>query len=117
MTQIEVNEDTLTVHLDGIDRLLALTRRLDIPLDHLVSVEPKAQPGGSWKGLRALASRIPGALAPGTFHQQRGRGFWEPHKPERTLEISLLDERHSRLVLDVEDARAAAQAIRQACAN
>jgi hypothetical protein len=113
MTQIELSRDTLTVHVQGVDRLLALKRRFDIPLDHVVSVDANARPADRTP-LGALATRVPAAIAPTTFYQQAGRGFWNTPDPDKTLVIGLFDERYARLVIEVEDPGAAASAIREA---
>jgi hypothetical protein len=111
MARVEVTEQALTIHMDGIDRFLALRRRLDIPLDHVVSVEPEAEMAS---GLRALATLVPGALAPRTLHQQSGRSLLAAPAPERTLVIRLWNERYQRVVVNVDDPHAAAGAIRRA---
>lgn len=110
MTQIEVADNTLTVHVEGIDRLLSLRRRFAIPLDHVVSVEP-GDGATAGKGLGVLASHVPAAIAPRTYHQQQGRRLLAGHAPEHTLTIRLWNERYDRLVLDVENPRAVASAI------
>lgn len=114
MTQIELAQDRLTLHLDGIDRLLALKRRIDIPFDRLVRVEPHVGDARRVRGWRALLTRVPGAVSLGTFHQQGGRGLLDAHDPERTLVIGAFDERFSKLVLEVDDPHGAAAAIARA---
>jgi hypothetical protein len=111
MARVEVSEHGLTIHMEGIDRFLAMRRRLDIPLDHIVSVEPEAEVGA---GLRGLASRVPGVLAPRTLHQQSGRPLLAPPALGHTLAIGLWNERYQRVVVNVEDPHAAAGAIRRA---
>lgn len=108
MTRVEVADNTLTVHVQGIDRLLSLRRRMSIPLDHVVSVETGSGANGA---LGTLATHVPAAIAPKTFHQQSGRRLLEGHAPEQALTIRLWNERYDRLVLDVENPRAVANAI------
>jgi hypothetical protein len=117
MTRIEVSRNRLRVHVQGLDRLLALRSRMDIPLDHVVSVEPAGKTAASVRGLQALESRLPAAIAPTTFYQRTGGGPWGTPgtpDPERTLVIGLYDERYSTLVIEVENPDATATAIRAA---
>jgi hypothetical protein len=114
MTRIEVSRDRLRVHVQGLDRLLSLRSRLDIPLDHVVSVEPAGNGAAEFRGLQALESRLPAAIAPTTFYQHTGRGPWGTPDPERMLVIGLYDERYRKLVIEVENPNAAATAIRAA---
>lgn len=110
MTHVELTDNILTVHVQGIDRLLSLRRRFAIPLDHVVSVET-GDGAAATGGIGALASHVPAAIAPKTFHQQSGRRLLEGHAPGHTLTIRLWNERYDRLVLDVENPRIVANAI------
>lgn len=117
MTNIELSARGLTVHLSGIDRMLALRSRMDIPYENLVRVGVKKSQTGPSRGLGAVLTRIPAAIAPGTFHQQSGRGALEHHDPAKTLVLDLLDARYSRLVVEVDNPRATASAIIRAVQN
>ncbi len=108
MTRIALEERHLTLELDGIDRVLALRRRLRVPLDHVVSVDTGTSPPA------VLASRIPGAVAPRTLYQQSGRGLLERPREDHSLVIGLYDERYEKLVVTVDDPTAVAEAIRTA---
>jgi hypothetical protein len=114
MAQIQVSNSTLSVRFEGIDRLLSLKRGFTIPLDHVVSVEPRPRTERGDSGLRVLATRVPAVMAPKTFHEQSGRRLFDGHDPNRTLVIGVYDERYSRLVLEVDDPEGAADAITQA---
>ena len=111
MTQLELSGERLTVRLSGVDRMLALRGRLDIPLDHVVSVDTGDRAVPNRSGLRALAARVPAAIAPSTFYQRSGSGFLDAGDPSRTLVIGLYHERYSKLVIEVEDPEEAASAI------
>lgn len=114
MAQIQVSNSTLSVRIEGIDRLLSLKRGFDIPLDHVVNVESRPRTQRADSGLRALVTRVPAVVAPKTFHEQSGRRLFDGHDPDKTLVISVYDERYSRLVLEVDDPDGAADAITQA---
>ncbi len=108
MTRIAISGRRLTVELDGIDRLLALRRRVEASLDHVVSVETGAPPAPM------IASRVPGAVALRTLYQQSGRPLLAPPDAEHALTIRLFDERYERLVVIVDDPDATAAAIQRA---
>ncbi len=113
MTRIEINDDRLSLQLEGIDRMLALRNRFDIPLDHVVNVAPGARVPGA-PVLGTLATRIPAVVAPRTFYQQSGRAFFESPSPHRTLIIDLYNERYDRVVVEVENPHGVAAEIARA---
>lgn len=39
MARIEIHDDSLTVHMQGMDRLLALKSTVTVPLEHVIDVE------------------------------------------------------------------------------
>ena len=116
MTEVELTEDVLIIHVRGLDRLFALKSRLEIPLSHVLDAQ--ADPGidlpAWWKSLRPTATQIPGVLTVGTFDQEGERVFWDVHHPEKAVVIRLRDERYQRLVIEVEDPPATAAAIQGA---
>ena len=64
MTEVELTQDTLIVHVRGMDRLWSLRSRLEIPLSHVLDAEADTQVAREWqKGLRA-----PGTHVPGDYH-------------------------------------------------
>ena len=115
MAEVELAENTLIVHVRGMDRLWALKSRLEIPLNHVVGAEVDPQVAQGWrKDIRASGTHVPGVIAAGTFYQDGERVFWDVHHPEKTVVIRLRDERYARLVIEVDDPRAAATAIQGA---
>src|SRR5215211_5589837 len=112
MTEVELAEDALVVHVQGMDRLWALKSRLEIPLHHVLGAEVDPQVAREWrKGIRAAGTHVPGVLTAGTFYQEGERVFWDVHDPQKALVILLRDERYARLVIEVDDPRATAAAI------
>ncbi len=113
MSEVELTEDALLIHVQALDRLFTLKSRLEIPLAHVLGAQ--ADPGidlpSWWKSLRPTATQIPGVLTVGTFYQEGERVFWDVHHPEKALTIRLRDERYQRLVIEVEDPPATAAAI------
>ena len=115
MTEVELTQDTLIVHVRGMDRLWSLRSRLEIPLSHVLDAEADTQVARDWqKGLRAPGTHVPGVITAGTFFQDGDRVFWDVRDPEKTMVIRLEDERYTRLVIEVEDPRATVAAIEEA---
>ena len=115
MAEVELAENTLIVHVRGMDRLWALKSRLEIPLTHVVGAEVDPQVAQGWrKGIRAPGTHVPGVITAGTFYQDGERVFWDVHDPERSVVIQLKDERYARLVIEVDDPPATAVAIQGA---
>jgi len=116
MAEVELTEDTLVVHVRGMDRLFALTSRLEIPLSHVLGaqVDPELGHPEWWKSLRLTATQIPWIVTAGTFYQEGERVFWDVHDPEKVVVIRLRDERYARLVIGVEDPPATVRAIQEA---
>src|SRR5215211_4714599 len=112
MTEVELAEDALVVHVQGMDQLWALKSRLEIPLAHVVGAEVDPEIAREWhKGIRAGGTHVPGVIMAGTFYQEGELVFWDVHDPEKTLVIQLRDERYARLVIEVDDPRDTAAAI------
>ena len=59
-------------------------------------------------------NEYPGGDHPGTFLQRGGMVFWDVHNPEKTVVISLRDERYKSLVVEVADPEAAVRLVSQA---
>ena len=116
MAEVELTEDTLVVHVQGLDRLFALTSRLEIPLSHVLGaqVDPELGHPEWWKSLRLTATQIPWIVTAGTFYQEGERVFWDVHDPAKVVVIRLRDERYARLVIGVEDPPATLRAIQEA---
>ena len=115
MAEVELDEDTLSIHVMGMDRLWALRSRLEIPLSHVSGAEADPEVAGRWwQGIRSGGTQVPGVITAGTFHQEGERVFWDVHDPEKAIVIRLRDERYARLVIEVEDPPATVAAIKEA---
>ncbi|MDF7640503.1 hypothetical protein PT279_02710 [Bifidobacterium sp. ESL0784] len=109
---VTVDDTTLTVTVNGLDRLWSFTKGMKIPLTHVMgaTVDP---------GMRLAkrgAIRTPGLSTPGkhagTFKLEDGdTEFWNIQQPEQPLVIQLRGEKFDRLVLGVTDPRGTADAI------
>jgi hypothetical protein len=118
MATIEIIGTELFVHVEGLDRLLAFTSELRVPLVHVAGVEGAADEARRWwHGIRAPGTNFPGVITAGTFFEPDGRIFWDVHDPERAIEIRLRDESYAKLVIEVADPRAAIAAVAAALAT
>ena len=118
MADIELTGDVLTVHIRGVDRLLALQSTVEVPLRHIAGVEvdpPDAH--RVWHGLRMGGTNLPGVITAGHFVQHGQWSFWDVHDPAKSIAIELHDEGYSRLVIGVDDPETTAASIRSALAE
>lgn len=112
MADIELTSTSLVVHIRGIDQFFALQSRLEVPLEHIASVDATAPEAHEvWHGLRIVGTNLPGVITAGRFVQRGEWAFWDVHDPDKAIAIRLRDERYAKLVIGVDDPAAAAKAI------
>ena len=122
MTKVEIQDDRLIARIQGLDRVLALTSELTIPLEHVkgAAVSPP-EVRRRWRDVLRLhvpGTDLPYVVMAGTFLFLDGEhAFWDVHDPNRTVVIQLDHERFAKLVLEVEDPQATAAAINAAVAR
>jgi hypothetical protein len=115
MAEVELAQDALIVHVQGIDRLFALRSQLEVPLSHVEGAEANPQEARRrWHGILARGMWVPGPITAGTFYQEGEWVFWDVHDPQKTVLIRLRDERYARLVIEVEDPKAAVARVNEA---
>lgn len=120
MARIEINGDTLTVHIEGVDKVLALRSRLDVPLEHVISAA--ADPELAKKVPRMLrlpGTYIPGVVTAGSYLKpgsgpDAGWSFWDVHDLKKAVVIQLASEHYKWIVVGVDDPAATAEAIQEA---
>jgi hypothetical protein len=104
MAEVELAQDTLIIHVRGMDRLFTLRSRLEVPLSHVEGAEADPEEARRrWHGILASGVWVPGPITTGTYFQEGELVFWDVHDPEKTVVIRLRDERYARLVIEVED--------------
>ena len=102
MAEVELTEDTLVVHVKGMDRIFALTSRLEISLSHVLDAEVDPELGHPewWKSLRFTATQIPWVVSAGTFYQEGERprrGLLLHPRPSPPERGGLLRIHHTRV--------------------
>ncbi|MFD8413716.1 MULTISPECIES: hypothetical protein [unclassified Streptomyces] len=114
MARITVENTTLIVTVEGLDKLWALKSRLEIPLANVRGATHDPGIIRDRKGLRAPGTHLPGVITAGTWHHEGERIFWDVRNPEKAIVIELADEHYTRLVVEVDDPRAVVTLIEQA---
>jgi hypothetical protein len=111
VTTVRIIDKTLTVEVQGWDKLWSLTSRLEIPLEHVIDVRPADDPV---EGIRMPGTHVPGVITAGTFVREGSSVFWDVHDPSKAIALDLRDERYSKLVIEVADPAATIDAVKQA---
>jgi hypothetical protein len=115
MAEVEITSSVLVVHIRGVDQLLSLESRIEVPLQHVAAVDVNPPDAHAiWHGLRVGGTNVPGLITAGRFLQAGQWSFWDVHDPDRSIAIRLHDEHYARLVIGVDDPEATARAIMSA---
>jgi hypothetical protein len=114
VAELEIVENKLIVHIRGVDKFFALASRLEVPLEHISSVEVNpADAHQIWHGLR-VGTNLPGVITAGRFLESGQWAFWDVHDPDHAIAIHLHDDSYAKVVIGVDDPAAAAAAIHAA---
>lgn len=115
MAEIELTPTLLVVHVSGVDRLLAMKIRLEVPLAHVAEVTaivPEAH--AAYHGLRMGGTNLPGVITAGRFVEHGEWAFWDVHNPDSAIAIRLHDDQYAKLVIGVDDPQGTVAAIKAA---
>jgi hypothetical protein len=106
-------DDRLLVRPVGLMRVWALSKGIDVPIDHVadVGVGPRK---GTFKGWRAPGTYLPGVMIAGTYRSHGEKDLWFVGRGKELLIIELIDEPHRHVVVQVEDPHGAVEALRAA---
>jgi hypothetical protein len=118
MTEIELIESTLIVHVRGTDNFWSFKSQLEIPLIHVVGAEVDPAVGEHWDALvedsRFPGTHLPGVIAAGGYYISGGWVFWNVQDPHKALTINLAHEHYTKLVIEVRDPAADVARIEEA---
>jgi hypothetical protein len=118
MTEIELIESTLIVHVRGTDNFWSFKSQLEIPLIHVVGAEVDPAVGEHWDDLvedsRFPGTHVPGVSAAGGYYISGGWVFWNVQDPQKALTINLAHEHYTKLVIEVRDPAADVARIEEA---
>lgn len=102
MVDIEVTGTTVTVHVRGTHRLLALCERVRFDLSEIVAIAPaEVDLRPPW--VRAPGTFLPGVIAAGIFRGKGRKEFWDTRFDGRGVRIELRGTEFTRVVVDVDD--------------
>lgn len=119
MTEIELTEHELVLHIQGIDQILSFRKRIEAPLGHVVradvGIEPEVRQALA-RSLRLPGAYVPGLVVAGSYLQvgERTWLFFTIHRGERAITIRLAHEHYEALVVEVENPEETVAAINAA---
>ncbi|RKE22573.1 hypothetical protein [Streptomyces sp. TLI_171] len=114
MARLSVAEGTLIVEIEGLDKLWAIRSRIEIPLGNVRGATADPGVGAEPKGVRVGGTQWPGVITAGRFRRDGELVFWDVKNPAKAVVIELADERYARLIVEVDDPRAAVALVEQA---
>lgn len=103
MARVRIDNDTVIVEIEGLDRLWALKKQLTIPVAHLRAAVADPAAARKPRGIRAPGTYVPGRITAGTYRRRGERTFWDVHDPAKAVVIDLREERYARLIVQVDD--------------
>lgn len=106
MVTIEKNDSNFIFEIKGMHKLWALKSQLVIPTEHIITAYPNTK-SLNWLGLRMPGTQIPGLITAGTFLADEGDIFCDVVNKENAIMIELKDERYTKLIIEVENPKAA----------
>lgn len=115
MVELEINGTTVTVHVTGAHRVLALREQLTFDLAQVTAVSVAGvdlRP--PW--LRAPGAFFPGVIAAGTFRGKGRKEFWDTLFGGQAVRIELAGNEFTRLVVDVAEPEATSRMLINAVA-
>ncbi|WP_067813914.1 hypothetical protein [Nocardia inohanensis] len=102
MVELEVTDGAVTVHVEGIHRVLSLHEHVTFDLSRVTRVAlAPVDLRPPW--LRAPGAFLPGVIAAGTFRGKGRKEFWDTRFDGQAIQIDLSGTDLTRLVIDVPD--------------
>ncbi|MGV9664610.1 hypothetical protein ACWDUL_23770 [Nocardia niigatensis] len=102
MVEIEVTGTTVTLHVTGAHRLLALREHVSFDLSQVTALAPApVDLRPPW--VRAPGTFFPGVIAAGIFRGKGRKEFWDTRFDGQGVLIDLAGSEITRLVVDVAD--------------
>lgn len=107
MATIDVSNDHLVVRIHGLDRLLALTMSVEVPLAHVRGVRADPPEGDFDAAVKdpslGTGVFIRGRLAVGTVDLPDGLAFYDVHDKRNAIAIDLDHERYKHIVVELDE--------------
>ena len=114
MVEIELTDDSLVVHVKGMDKLWAAKSTVTIPIGHVTAVELGviAAAQEALQGSLRFGTHLPHVITAGRFYRDKKIAFWDVHKGDSAITIHVAHDDYTHLVVEVADPWATVQAIR-----
>jgi hypothetical protein len=111
MATIEVTPQSVVIHVGGLDKVLALRSRVELPLAHVTDVEydPNATQRELelfWQETHIFGANAPGSTMVGDYTEHGDRIFWDMHHPERAITLKLSHDKYAKAIVEVDDPEA-----------
>ncbi len=104
MTSVEIKDENVIIHVDGIDKLLAFKGSVTIPLAHVSGVAMNTEPLMDYRHAAfGIGTIFAGRIQTGTFKEEGQKSFWDVRDPKKAIVITLKDETYGKLIIGVED--------------
>ncbi|KIQ65176.1 hypothetical protein [Kitasatospora griseola] len=107
MARLSVDNGTLVVEIEGLDKLWAIKSRIEIPLANVRGATADPGVASEPKGIKVGGTQWPGLITAGRFRRHGELVFWDVKNPAKAVVIELADEQYARVIVEVEDPRAA----------
>lgn len=104
MVAIDKIENSYLFKVLGWHRLWCLKSKLVIPEINIVSVTRYDDSFSAMQGIRLPGTYLPGVITAGSYYTKEGWFFCDITDHRKCLEISLRNERYSKLIIEVGDA-------------
>ena len=114
MIKLTLKEKVLEINLSKWDKVLALKRKICVPISSIKKVYPKPKSlKPPW--LRAPGTYIPKVICAGTYYGFKRKEFWCTHFSKDCLVIELENFDYTRIVIDVENLQEIIEKIQLKC--
>jgi hypothetical protein len=104
MTSVSINDQELTLHVEGLDKLLAFKGEVKIALAHIKSVALYHEGFMNFKHATfGIGTIFANKIQAGTFKEDGEKSFWDVHDINKTVVLTLSDDAYSRIIIEVAD--------------
>lgn len=100
---VRIEGNNLVFELDRKDSIIALKKKLTVPLNHVSSVSSDTAPWVNYKEVRIGGAGIPGTVKVGRYTSKEGKILYDMHDPDKCITVMLKDEKYVKVVFEVEN--------------
>ncbi|HEX4127113.1 MAG TPA: hypothetical protein VHX67_05995 [Acidimicrobiales bacterium] len=114
MAELQVDGDSLVLHLRALEKAEGVHGDIRVPLSSVRAVRPVDDAWPERRGMRAPGTGLPDLIAVGTRRGSFGKDFAAVHGKGPAVVVELSGAEYGRLVVTAADAAARARAITEA---